>query len=175
MTLLDDIDDGDLSAKAALLRETVPGYDYRVREASVETDRKLRDKIRRDLGETKGSLDDVSERLYRRGERDLVAAVDDLKADVERVRQRAATAPTGGGSVRDLAVEEEESLVALVEHDASLVAELERVDDATDDLRAEVAEAGGAVASRLRECEAAVADLDRAFTRRRDHMEGLEA
>lgn len=174
MTLLDDIDDDELAVDSWNLRRIVPGYDYRVRETGVETDRQVREKIRRDLRTAASTLDDATDALYRRGERDRIERVDEVQADVERVRQRVTTAPSGGGATRDLAVDEQEALVALVEYDATLVETAERVVDCADRIRSAV-DGDGSVATRLSECDAAVTDLDRAFTQRQEHMDGLRS
>jgi len=173
MTLLDDIDDGDLSANSSVLGRFMPGYDYRSRETTAETDRTVRRKVDRDLGEVTKTLDDVSDRLYRRDDRDLVEALDRLESDVERLRTRVTSASSGGGTVRNLAVEDEEALVALVEYDASLVAGVEDLLDRADEIRAAV-EDGRPVEPLVTDCETAVDDLDRTFTRRQDYMEGLK-
>lgn len=173
MTLLEDIDDGDLSANSSVLRRFLPGYDYRSRETTAETDRTVRRKIDRDLGEVTKTLDDVSDRLYRREERDLVEALGRLESDVERLRSRVTSAASGGGTVRNLAVENEEALVALVEYDASLVAGVEDLLDRADEIRAAVDD-GRPVEPLVTDCEAAVDDLDRTFTQRQDYMEGLK-
>lgn len=173
MTLLDDIDDGDISANSSVLRRFLPGYDYRSREATAETDRTVRRKVERDLGEVSRILGDVSDVLYRRDERDLVEAVDRLDADVGRLRSRATAASSGGGSVRDLTVEDEEALVALVEYDASLVAGVDDLLDHADEIRSAV-DGGRSVEALVREGETTVEELDRTFTRRQDYMEGLQ-
>jgi len=173
MTLLDDIDD-ELAVDSWNLRRIVPGYDYRTRDSGVETDRQIREKLGRDLRTAASTLDDVSDVLYRRGERDRIERVDELHADVERVRQRITTAPAGGGSTRDLAVDEQEALVALVEYDAKLVEGVQEVLDGADRIR-EAVDADEAVEPHVRECGAAVDDLDRAFTGRQEHMDGLRA
>jgi hypothetical protein len=173
MTMLDDIDEGGFSESGALIRKTVPGYDYRRRRKGAETDRKVRDKVERDLGGIKKRLDSVSDTLYQRDKRDLVADIDELVTDVETLRQRIKTAAGGGGSVRDLAVEEEEALVSLVEYDASLIAQVEEIDAHVADLR-DASDEGEAMESLIRECKQAVANLDHTFTQRQDYMEGLK-
>jgi hypothetical protein len=173
MTLLDDIDD-ELAVDSWNLRRIVPGYDYRTRDSGVETDRQIREKLGRDLRTAASTLDDVSDVLYRRGERDRIERVDELHADVERVRQRITTAPAGGGSTRDLAVDEQEALVVLVEYDAKLVEGVQEVLDGADRIR-EAVDADEVIEPHVRECGAAVDDLDRAFTGRQEHMDGLRA
>jgi|GEM_PF-5125738 len=174
MTLLDDIDDDELAVDSRRLRRIVPGYDYRVRERGVETDRKIRDKLAGDLRTAASTLDDASDVLYRRGERDRIERLDELHADVERVRQRVTTAPAGGGAVRDLAVDEQEALVALVAYDARLVGIVEAVVDGADRIRAAVDE-DESIDGHVGECESTVDDFDRAFTGRQEHMDGLRA
>lgn len=173
MTLLDDIDDGNLSANSSVLRRFLPGYDYRSREATAETDRTVRRKIDRDLKEVTKTLTDLSDRLYRRDERDLVETVERLEADVERLRRRVTAAAAGGGTVRDFAVENEEALVALVEYDASLVEGVADLLDRAEDIRAAV-DGGQPVKPLVTESAAAVDALDRTFTQRQDYMEGLK-
>jgi len=173
MTLLDDIEGDTLSANSAVLRRTVPGYDYRTRDTLATTDQKIRDKIDRDLGSAKQLVDDAADRLYRQDRRESVDDLDRVKAEIERLRRRVTTAPGGGGAVRDLAVDEDEALVALVEYDASLLEGVEAIVEHGQDLKSAV-QKQEPINPYLDACETAITRLHSEFTKRQDQMNGLK-
>ena len=168
MGILDELDEGDLTASSRLLRKAVPAYDYRTREARASTDREIRDAISRRLDAARRHAEDATNTLYRDGHRDAVKAMDDLSAAIEILQRRVRAASPGGGAAGGLAGLSEE---ALVEHDAALVKDADDVIEATAEL-ADLAFAGEAeeAGCRAREARCRVRELDRGFTDRRDHL-----
>lgn len=171
MGLLDEIDDGAVSANSLRLRAVVPGYDYRSQESFKETDEQLRTKLRRDLTEVKQRLDEVHDDLYdsdRRAEMEAVASVRD---SVETIQRRVEAGQSGGGGVRDLVVDDESHLVALIEYDATLVEQSETLVEEGLELveKGDDADLRSAVEAYERE----VQEFRRAFRSRRDYLDGL--
>ncbi|MFB6184291.1 MAG: hypothetical protein ABEI96_07025 [Haloarculaceae archaeon] len=173
MGLLDDIDDDALSANSAVLRRTIPGYDYRSRDAWSETDRTLREKLERDLGAARGVLKDASDACYDDDRRDDVAAIGDLTDDVETFARRVENAGGDGGGLREFSADEESDLVAVVEHDATLVEDGEDLVTRAEKVRA-AARTGAPITDELHACRSLFEDVERAFDRRQDYLHGLK-
>jgi hypothetical protein len=169
MGLLDDIDDGEVSANSRLLRTAVPGYDYRSQESFESTDERLRAKVRRDLTEAKRVLDEVHDALYDAGRRAETERVASIRETAETVQRRIETSRTGGGAARHLVVEDEAALVPLIEHDATLVERSEALVDRVNGLAVDAPN----LEDDLTACEQAVRELRNAFRSRRDHLDGL--
>lgn len=173
MALLDDINDDALSANSALLRRVVPGYDYRSQEAWSETDGKIREKLERDLDRTRDVLEDASDACYGDDRRDDIAAIADLTDDMKTFTRRLRNAQLGGGRLREFTVDDESSLLAIIEHDASLVADTEELGTRAEQIRA-AARAGMPITDELHACRSLFEDIERTFGRRRDHLQGLK-
>jgi hypothetical protein len=167
MGLLEEIDGGRLSARSGLLRKAVPGYDYRAREARAETDRKVRENLLQELRTAKRTLAEVSDELYRSGDREAVAEVKDVVDAIETVERRVDSA-SPGGKLDGLSGASEEELIRLIEYDASLIEDAEELGERARELR-DVVETDDILAE-VRRVRRTVRDIDRAFTGRRDHI-----
>jgi len=173
MALLNDIDDDALSTNSTLLRRIVPGYDYRSQEAWSETDRKIREKLERDLDRAMDTLEDASEACYDDDRRDDIGAIADLTDDVETFVRRLSNARTGGGGLRQLTVADESDLIAVIEQDANLVADTEELVTRAEGVRA-AARAGVPITDELHACRSLFEDVERTFGRRQDYLQGLK-
>lgn len=173
MSLLSEIEDGRLEASSAVLRRAVPGYDYRTREGHAETDRAVRETLSTRLAETRRALDDASDVLYRAEKRDAVAALDDLDASIESLQRRVKTATPGGGA-DGLGGASEEALIELVEHDATLLDDVEELRSTADELVDVAREDDPAVLERrVRRIRRTLREVDREFAARTDHLRSI--
>jgi hypothetical protein len=172
MGFLEEIDDGQLSTSSRLLRRIMPRYDYRSHERLKETDEKLRKKLLRDLTQTIHRLEGLHDRLYDEDRRAEANRVTGLRDRLETMRRRVRTARSGGGATRDLVVEVESDLLALVEYDATLI-------EASEELAAHAAEPNlgegeGTLTDWFAECNEAIDEFERAWQNRRDRLDGLK-
>lgn len=171
MGLLDDINDEQLATGSELLRTVVPGYDYRSHEQLRQTTDKLREKLRRDLTQALRRLDAVHDRLYDAGRRTEAERVTTLKNEFETMRRRVDTGQSGGGSIRNVAFNDENTLLTLIEYDATLVTTSETLVDQTGAMADPTAEDD--IDDQLAECERTISEFERAFRERRDRLSGL--
>jgi hypothetical protein len=173
MGLLDEIESGGLETSSRALRRVVPQYDYRQKKKRSETDRKLRDKVSREVGKSKSNLDTISDMAYEDGRRDVVGDIGDVTDSLLRLESKVETAPDGGllGGVSSAS---EEDMVRLVEKDARLVEDAETLSEATDRLEEAVIDGKtDEIERRLHELRKTADDIERAFEDRKDILEGL--
>lgn len=171
MTLLEEIDEGELSTSSRVLRTVVPGYDYRSQEQLKRTDETLREKLRQDLTQALRQLDDVHDRLYDADRTSMLERVTGLRDEFETMRRRVETGSSGGGAVRNVAVADESELVALIEYDAKLVDTSEALVDHTAVLADQTEDAD--LVDLIAQCERAISEFDRAFRERQDRLNGI--
>jgi len=173
MGLLDDIEAEELEESTKTLRKTVPGYDYRQKEKRAETDRKLREKITREIKKTRSNLDSVSDMAYDDGKRGVVEEISEVIDSLMKLEKKAESSPQGG-RVGKIDSSEEEDMIGLLEKDAKLVRDAETLSGATDELEQAVIEGKTeGIEKRLRELRKTTDDVERTFEGRKDLIKGL--
>ena len=175
MSLLDDIEAGELSTNSRLLRKAVPGYDYRIRGERADTDREVREVVVRELTNAKRGLDDVSDELFRADRREEVATVDSLKNAILQLERRVKTG-SPGPLIQSVSDAGESEIIELIEFDAQLVNDARDVNQQIDVLYGTVVEnpTSEDVAAELRGVRTTVRRLDRTYTGRTEHLRSLD-
>jgi hypothetical protein len=115
-----------------LMEKIILGYDYRVKNNRLNTDRAVRDKLSRELQKSYTTLKEVSDLAYKDGRRDVVAHIKDVLNTVDLFRDEIENASFGVSPLFKQDKVSDKALDKMVEFDTMLLSELEVITKATD-------------------------------------------